>query len=40
LYKFTIAVLMTPVIYGVHLLIEKYLGKELAEEMKQRAAGD
>ena len=38
LYKFTIAVVMTPVIYGVHDLIERYLGKELATEMKRRAA--
>jgi queuosine precursor transporter len=38
LYKFTVAVFMTPVIYGVHVLIEKYLGEELAAEMKQRAA--
>jgi queuosine precursor transporter len=38
LYKFTIAVLMTPVIYGVHNLIERYLGKELAHELKQRAS--
>jgi queuosine precursor transporter len=38
LYKFTIAVLMTPVIYGVHNLIERYLGKELAHELKKRAS--
>jgi queuosine precursor transporter len=38
LYKFTVAVLMTPVIYGVHDLIERYLGKELANELKQRAS--
>jgi queuosine precursor transporter len=38
LYKFTVAVLMTPVIYGVHDLIERYLGKDLAREMKRRAA--
>jgi queuosine precursor transporter len=37
LYKFTVAVLMTPVIYGVHELIEKYLGKDLAADMKRRA---
>jgi queuosine precursor transporter len=38
LYKFTVAVLMTPVIYGVHHLIESYLGKGLAKEMKRLAA--
>jgi queuosine precursor transporter len=38
LYKFTVAVIMTPVIYGVHDLIERYLGKELATELKQRAS--
>jgi queuosine precursor transporter len=38
LYKFTVAVIMTPVIYGVHHLIEKYLGKDLAIEMKRRAS--
>ncbi|MDZ7880005.1 MAG: queuosine precursor transporter [Saprospiraceae bacterium] len=38
LYKFTIAVLMTPIIYGVHNLIERYLGKELADKLKQRAS--
>ena len=38
LYKFTVAVAMTPVIYGVHHLIEIYLGKDLAKEMKRLAA--
>jgi queuosine precursor transporter len=38
LYKFSVAILMTPVIYGVHNVIEKYLGKELATQMKQKAA--
>ncbi|MBL7815252.1 MAG: queuosine precursor transporter [Saprospiraceae bacterium] len=38
IYKFTVAWLMTPVIYGVHKLIESYLGHELAQEMKKRAA--
>jgi hypothetical protein len=37
LYKFTIAVLCTPLIYLVHALIEKYLGKEKATEMKKAA---
>jgi queuosine precursor transporter len=38
LYKFTVAVLMTPIIYGVHNLIERYLGKELATELKSKAS--
>jgi len=39
IYKFAIAILLTPVIYGVHAWIEKYLGKNLAAEMKQAAMG-
>ena len=38
LYKFTVAILMTPVVYLVHNAIERYLGHELAAEMKERAA--
>lgn len=37
LYKFTVALLCTPLIYLVHALIEKYLGKEKAAEMKKAA---
>ncbi len=37
LYKFVIAILMTPVIYLIHDLIEKYLGKPLAADMKKHA---
>ncbi len=36
-YKFLIAILMTPVIYIIHEIIERYLGKTLAHEMKQAA---
>ena len=36
-YKFVVAILLTPVIYGVHALIENYLGKELAASMKKEA---
>lgn len=39
LYKFIIAVLLTPVIYLVHHLIELYLGKEEAATMKAAAMG-
>ena len=38
LYKFTVAILMTPVVYGVHNIIEWYLGETLAREMKAKAA--
>jgi uncharacterized integral membrane protein (TIGR00697 family) len=39
IYKFFMAIVLTPVIYGVHYLIEKYLGHDLSEEMKRSAAG-
>ena len=38
IYKFTMALVLTPVIYGAHALIEGYLGTELATDMKRRAA--
>lgn len=37
IYKFCMALLLTPVIYLVHGWIEKYLGHDLAAEMKQAA---
>jgi hypothetical protein len=37
LYKFTIAVLCTPLIYLVHYFIERYLGRDKAIEMKTAA---
>src|SRR5687767_5305780 len=37
IYKFSAAVLLTPVIYIVHHRIEKYLGPEKAAEMKKAA---
>ncbi len=39
LYKFVVALLMTPVIYYIHHLIERYLGKTTAAEMKKAAMG-
>ncbi len=36
-YKFIIALLFTPVVYLIHWLAEKYLGKELAVQMKKTA---
>ncbi len=38
-YKFTMAVLLTPLIYFVERWIEKYLGPETAHKMKQAAMG-
>lgn len=37
IYKFCMAILLTPVIYLVHAWIEGYLGHQLAAEMKQAA---
>jgi uncharacterized integral membrane protein (TIGR00697 family) len=37
LYKFSVAILCTPIIYLVHHLIEEYLGKSKAAEMKKAA---
>jgi uncharacterized integral membrane protein (TIGR00697 family) len=39
IYKFTVAVLLTPVIYLVEHRIEKYLGHDVAHKMKQAAMG-
>lgn len=36
-YKFVIAILFTPVVYLIHWMAEKYLGRELAAQMKQSA---
>ena len=35
IYKFIVAIILTPVIYLVHYWIERYLGKNLAAEMKR-----
>jgi len=40
IYKFIVALLLTPVIYAVHGWIEKYLGHEKAAEMKKAAMSD
>jgi queuosine precursor transporter len=39
IYKFIVAILLTPVIYWIHGVIERYLGHEMAAEMKQAAMG-
>ncbi len=37
-YKFIIAVIMTPLLYLVHYIIDRYLGKDLSSKMKTAAA--
>lgn len=39
LYKFALAICLTPVIYISHLVIEGYLGREVAAKMKNAAMG-
>lgn len=39
IYKFTVAILLTPVIYYAEKLIEKYLGHKTAAQMKAVAMG-
>ncbi|MFZ4426721.1 MAG: queuosine precursor transporter [Saprospiraceae bacterium] len=36
-YKFGMAVLLTPVLYVVHYIIDAYLGKDLASALKRKA---
>ncbi|HEY6899072.1 MAG TPA: queuosine precursor transporter [Puia sp.] len=38
-YKFTVAILLTPVIYGVEKRIERYLGRDTTHKMKRAAMG-
>ncbi len=40
IYKFSMAILLTPVIYLVHGLVEKYLGHEMATRLKTEAMGE
>ena len=37
IYKFVVAIALTPVIYLAHTLIDKYLGADLADKMKKEA---
>lgn len=37
LYKFIIAVVITPVIYGAHAVMDRYLGQETAEALIEQA---
>ena len=38
IYKFSVAILLTPVIYLGHYLIDRYLGKENAVKLSEEAA--
>jgi len=37
IYKFSIAVIITPVLYLLHAFIDRYLGKELSEKLQKEA---
>jgi queuosine precursor transporter len=39
LYKFAVAIIMTPVIYLAHHMIDRYLGEEVSTRIKNEAAG-
>jgi len=38
IYKFTVAILLTPLIYLGHFVIDRYLGKENAQKISEEAA--
>jgi queuosine precursor transporter len=38
IYKFSVAILLTPIIYLGHSLIDKYLGKENADQLSESAS--
>lgn len=40
IYKFLVAILLTPAIYGGHYLIDRYLGKEHAQRISDEASQD
>jgi uncharacterized PurR-regulated membrane protein YhhQ (DUF165 family) len=37
-YKFIVAISMTPVLYFVHAIIDRFLGKELAHSLIENSA--
>lgn len=39
-YKFSVAILLTPLLYLGHYLIDSYLGKEVADQMTKEASED
>lgn len=40
IYKFIVALAITPLLYLVHNLVDRYLGKELSEKMRREAHED
>ena len=40
IYKAALAILLTPLLYVAHYLIDRYLGKENAEKVTEEAAGE
>jgi len=40
IYKFTVAIALTPLLYAGHGLIDRYLGKSIAERITAEASGD
>lgn len=40
LYKFVVAIALTPLLYIIHSVIDNYLGKDLAQQMMDEAAAD
>lgn len=40
IYKFTVAIALTPLLYVGHGMIDRYLGKELAHQMMEEASSD
>jgi uncharacterized PurR-regulated membrane protein YhhQ (DUF165 family) len=40
MYKFTMAIVLTPLIYFIEQRIEKYVGKDTALRMKRAAMGE
>lgn len=40
IYKFVVAVLLIPALYGIHWMIEAYLGKELSQRLRARAIAE
>lgn len=40
IYKFTVAIALTPLLYVGHNIIDRYLGKDLASEMMEEASED
>jgi uncharacterized integral membrane protein (TIGR00697 family) len=40
IYKFAIAIILTPLLYVAHFFIDRYLGQEVADKMAEKAGED